>query len=88
GRAPGAGAGSPAQPLDDLDGELFVSLKALRKSLADARGVPAYIIFSDATLVRMAETRPRSETELLEIPGVGPKKLEQYGEQFLTLLRR
>jgi ATP-dependent DNA helicase RecQ len=85
GRAPGAVA--PAQPLDDLDGELFVSLKALRKSLADARGVPAYIIFSDATLVRMAETRPRSETELLEIPGVGPKKLEQYGEQFLVLLR-
>ncbi len=85
GRAPGTGA--PAQPLDDLDGELFVALKALRKSLADARGVPAYIIFSDATLVRMAETRPRSETDLLEIPGVGPKKLEQYGEQFLVLLR-
>jgi ATP-dependent DNA helicase RecQ len=90
GRAPGA---SPqAQPLDDFDGELdaqlFVALKALRRSLADARGVPAYIIFSDATLVRMAESRPRSETELLEIPGVGPKKLEQYGEQFLTLLRR
>jgi ATP-dependent DNA helicase RecQ len=89
GRAPGAVA--PAQPLDDFDGELdaqlFMALKALRKSLADARGVPAYIIFSDATLVRMAETRPRSETELLEIPGVGPKKLEQYGEQFLVLLR-
>jgi ATP-dependent DNA helicase RecQ len=88
GRAPGAGVSVPAQPLDDLDGELFVALKALRRQLADARGVPAYIIFSDATLVRMAETRPRTETDLLEIPGVGPKKLEQYGDQFLALLGR
>ncbi|HVZ74277.1 MAG TPA: ATP-dependent DNA helicase RecQ [Polyangia bacterium] len=81
-----AGGSSQRAPLDDLDGELFVALKALRKQLADARGVPAYVVFSDATLVQMAELRPRSEEALLEISGVGPKKLELYGEAFLALL--
>jgi ATP-dependent DNA helicase RecQ len=73
---------------DDVDAELFLELKALRKTIADARAVPAYIVFSDATLVQMAERRPRSEAELLEIPGVGPKKVELYGAQFLALLAR
>lgn len=72
---------------DDIDAELYLALKALRRTLADERGVPAYIVFSDATLVAMAEHRPRNEDELLHIPGVGPKKLELYGEQFLSLLR-
>jgi ATP-dependent DNA helicase RecQ len=82
----GSGEASPPA-LDDLDAELYVALKALRKQLADARSVPAYIVFSDATLVAMAERRPRSEAELLEVPGVGPKKVEQYGEAFLAVLR-
>jgi ATP-dependent DNA helicase RecQ len=73
---------------DDVDAELFLALKTLRKTIADARAVPAYIVFSDATLVQMAESRPRSEAELLEIPGVGPKKVELYGAQFLALLDR
>lgn len=72
---------------DDIDAELYLALKALRRTLADERGVPAYIVFSDATLVAMAEQRPRTEGALLGIPGVGPKKLELYGEQFLALLR-
>jgi ATP-dependent DNA helicase RecQ len=71
---------------DDVDAELYLRLKALRRTLADARSVPAYIVFSDATLVQMAERRPRTEAELLEIPGVGPKKFELYGAQFLTIL--
>jgi ATP-dependent DNA helicase RecQ len=71
---------------NDLDAELYLSLKALRRTLADARGMPAYIVFSDATLVQLAERRPRTMAQLLEIPGVGPKKLELYGEQFLALL--
>jgi ATP-dependent DNA helicase RecQ len=76
---------------DDVDAELadlYLALKALRKTIADARAVPAYIVFSDATLVQMAERRPRTESELLEIPGVGPKKVELYGAQFLALLGR
>jgi ATP-dependent DNA helicase RecQ len=73
---------------DDLDAELYLQLKALRKTIADARSVPAYIVFSDATLVQLAEHRPQNESELLKIPGVGPKKVELYGPQFLALLSR
>ena len=49
--------------------------------------MPAYIVFSDATLIAMAEQRPRTKEELLAVPGVGPKKLAAYGEAFLALLR-
>ena len=66
---------------------LFEDLKALRRELADAKGVPAYIVFSDATLVAMAASRPTSEADLLNVSGVGPKKLETYGRAFLEVLR-
>ena len=66
--------------------ELFARLKGLRKTLAAARGVPAYVVFSDATLMRLAEERPRSSEALLGIPGIGPKKLELYGERLLELV--
>jgi ATP-dependent DNA helicase RecQ len=79
-------AAAPAS--DDLDAELYLALKALRRTIADARAVPAYIVFSDATLVQMAERRPRTPAELLEIPGVGPKKVELYGAQFLAILAK
>jgi DNA helicase-2/ATP-dependent DNA helicase PcrA len=49
--------------------------------------MPAYIVFSDATLIAMAERPPQTEEELLAIPGVGPRKLAAYGEAFLALLR-
>ena len=70
------------------DEALYRDLKALRKQLADAKGVPAYVIFSDATLQQMARFRPASEAEFLALSGVGPKKLLQYGECFLRLLRQ
>ncbi len=71
-----------------VEGEetLYRELKALRKQLADARGVPAYVIFSDATLQQMARFRPATPAEFLALSGVGPKKLQQYGEYFLRLL--
>ncbi len=65
---------------------LFLALKTLRKSLADRRKVPAYVIFSDATLLAMAAARPRTRAEFLAISGVGPKKLASYGDAFLALL--
>lgn len=68
------------------DAELFFQLKTLRRRLADARGVPAYVIFSDATLIEMARRRPSTEGALLDISGVGPKKLLQYGAEFLAVL--
>jgi ATP-dependent DNA helicase RecQ len=72
--------------LEEGGGELFLKLKQLRKKLADAKRVPAYIVFNDATLVEMAKRKPRSLDELRGISGVGPKKLAQYGDQFLELI--
>jgi ATP-dependent DNA helicase RecQ len=69
------------------DETLFEELRALRKSLADAQGVPPYIIFGDATLVEMARDLPASPAALLEVTGVGQKKLERYGEEFLAVIR-
>jgi ATP-dependent DNA helicase RecQ len=68
------------------DVELFDRLRTLRKQVADAEGRPAYIIFNDATLRAMAELRPGSMAELLDVPGVGPAKLERYGDAFLQLI--
>ena len=67
---------------------LYRELKALRKRLADAKGVPAYVIFSDATLQQMARFQPATDAEFLALSGVGPKKLQQYGNSFLELLTR
>jgi ATP-dependent DNA helicase RecQ len=69
------------------DERLFEKLRTVRRRLADAEGVPAYIVFSDAALRGMATRRPRSEGELLQVPGVGPVKLERYGQAFLEALR-
>ena len=75
----------PAGPSSDEEA-LFIALKALRRRIADARKMPAYIVFSDATLIAMAEGKPKTPGELLAIPGVGPRKLAAYGEAFLALL--
>jgi ATP-dependent DNA helicase RecQ len=68
--------------------ELFDRLRTLRRSLAVARSVPAYVVFSDATLMRIAEERPSSPDALLGISGIGPKKLELYGDALLELVRQ
>ena len=66
---------------------LFERLRELRREIADRQGVPAYVVFSDRTLWEMAETRPGSEDELLDVSGVGPAKLARYGERFLRAIR-
>ena len=83
--APPAQATAPV-PRDDEEA-LYLALKALRRRLADERNLPAYLVFSDATLQHMARFRPTTAQHLLGISGVGPKKLETYGELFLELLR-
>jgi ATP-dependent DNA helicase RecQ len=75
-----------AEPSPEAD-VLFEKLRVVRKRLADAEGVPAYIVFSDAALRGMAARRPSSEGELLQGPGVGPVKLERYGKAFLEAVR-
>ncbi|MEO1134733.1 MAG: helix-turn-helix domain-containing protein, partial [Cyanobacteria bacterium J06639_1] len=67
--------------------DLFQHLRQLRKQLADSQSVPPYIIFSDRTLRAMANTQPRSLLEFAELPGVGDKKLKQYGDRFLNAVR-
>jgi len=75
----------PAERTPEVD-DLFGRLKALRKELAAARKVPAYVVFNDATLLRIAERRPTSDEALLAIPGIGPAKLKLYGPVLLDVV--
>ncbi|MDT4963009.1 MAG: ATP-dependent helicase UvrD/PcrA, partial [Pseudonocardiales bacterium] len=68
------------------DAELFGRLRAWRKAQAEAQGSPPYIVFSDATLVAIADARPQSTAALARISGVGPMKLERYAEPLLAVL--
>ena len=79
---------STAGPISDEDEALFQTLRDLRRDLADRQGVPAYIVFSDKVLREMATQRPRTAADLLEVSGIGPAKLERYGEAFLEVLLR
>ncbi|HET8937102.1 MAG TPA: ATP-dependent DNA helicase RecQ [Polyangiales bacterium] len=83
---PAARKATRRRPEDELDTELLARLKELRKRLAEERGVPAYIIFSDAVLLSMVAEQPQNANELSKISGVGPRKLELYGEAFLAAL--
>ncbi len=67
---------------------LFEQLKALRRRLADEQGVPAFVVFSDATLCEMVARHPVTQSELLDVPGIGPFKFQRYGSVFLELLRQ
>ena len=64
--------------------ELFNRLRTLRKTIAGAQNVPAYVVFSDAALEAMATKQPVSSPEMLAISGVGPQKLTRYGDQFIN----
>jgi ATP-dependent DNA helicase RecQ len=66
--------------------ELFEVLRQLRRKLAQERGVPPYIIFSDATLEEMAARKPLNDKELQAISGIGERKLHLYGDAFLQAI--
>ena len=68
------------------DEQRFAALRALRNMIAKASGVPAYVVFSDATLREMARIMPGDEDEFLSVSGVGEHKLKQYGEVFLDFI--
>jgi ATP-dependent DNA helicase RecQ len=72
---------------NEVDAGLFERLRAVRRALAEQRGVPAYVIFSDATLAEMAARRPATTGELASISGVGPAKLSRYGQEFLAVIK-
>ncbi|MEI6201526.1 MAG: DNA helicase RecQ [Enhydrobacter sp.] len=71
----------------EADGALLDALKALRSKLAKAQNVPAYVVFSDRTLVELATHRPASPAAMREIHGIGDAKLERYGTAFLDVVR-
>lgn len=68
------------------DPDTWATLRAERRRLAEAEGVPPYIIFHDATLLAMLEQQPRNLAEMADVPGVGAHKLSRYGEAFLAAL--
>ena len=89
-RAPEAGAAGKTVPraaAQEVDGSLLAALKALRFRLAQAAGVPAYVVFSNAALADMAALRPLDMEEFLQVSGVGRVKAERYGEAFLKAIR-
>lgn len=65
---------------------LLEALKALRKKLAARQSVPAFVIFTDATLIDMCKKRPRTAEEFLQVSGVGAAKLQKYGKAFLDVI--
>jgi ATP-dependent DNA helicase RecQ len=83
------GGGKKSRALVDLspdDQALFEALRALRKQLAEERGVPPYVIFGDATLLDLCRLRPATPGEFLEVNGVGAVKLERFGSAFLAAI--
>ncbi|XOZ34515.1 DNA helicase RecQ [Halomonadaceae bacterium KBTZ08] len=85
-RKTASGSASNAPP-DVADSAQWEQLRQFRKELADAEGVPPYIIFHDATLKEMLHARPKTLDEMAMVPGIGQAKLERYGQQFLDLLK-
>jgi DNA helicase-2/ATP-dependent DNA helicase PcrA len=80
-RAP---ASSEPAALDEADSALFAALRELRDRLR--RGKPAYTVFDNATLLGIVAVRPATLAELARVRGVGPAKLEQYGQEVLAVV--
>jgi ATP-dependent DNA helicase RecQ len=74
------------EPYISVDEALFNELRRVRRDLAVAENVPAYVIFSDATLTEMVKEKPLTLSDLVMISGVGEHKLEKYGQVFLNAL--
>lgn len=71
----------------EQDQPLWEALRSLRKQLSDLAGVPAYVVFNDSTLADMIAIKPRDDQEMASVSGVGQHKLEQYGDDFLDVIR-
>ena len=71
----------------DYDQALFEKLRALRRQLAEEQEVPAFVVFGDAALRGLAAAKPTTPDAMLQVSGVGPAKLQKYGEPFLAAIR-
>ena len=76
------------RPEVPVNSELLDALKALRKGIASKKSVPAYVIFTDATLIDMCKKCPETPDEMLEVSGVGRTKLEKFGKEFLEKIAK
>ena len=76
------------RPEVPVNSELLDALKALRKGIASKKSVPAYVIFTDATLIDMCKKCPETPDEMLEVSGVGRTKLEKFGKEFLEVIAK
>jgi DNA helicase-2/ATP-dependent DNA helicase PcrA len=85
-KAVATGMSRPARSGAEAGGPVAEALRAWRRKRAEADGVPAYVVFNDRTLAALAERRPRSRGELLAVEGIGPAKLDRYGDELLGLL--
>jgi ATP-dependent DNA helicase RecQ len=81
-----ARSGVAADSWEGVDDDLFEVLRGLRRELADDRGIPPYLVFSDATLREMARDKPTDLDRFLDVKGVGEKKRSDYGEVFVTCI--
>jgi len=73
--------------LDPAARALWARLRAWRTEVAKKHGIPAYVVFHDATLTELVRLRPQTESELRQLPGIGARKLESYGGDLLEILR-
>jgi len=71
----------------NYDRKLFAKLRKLRKVIADEENIPPYVVFNDATLIEMAEQMPHTPGDMLGVNGVGTRKLERFGREFMALIR-
>jgi ATP-dependent DNA helicase RecQ len=81
-----AEAESPSNRKEKIKDDLFERLRTLRKEIADSKGVPAYVVFTDSTLQDMVEQKPVSQAAMLRISGVSQEKFKQYGTAFINAM--
>lgn len=87
GRVKAVFRGSESDDQDPDTQRVASALREMRSKISKHEKVPAYVVFSDRTLTELASRRPKSEVQLLDVPGIGPAKVERYGRQILNAIR-
>ena len=85
---PDSPSARPDPPTDPQGAAVFEALREWRRERSQSDGVPAFVVFHDTTLIEIAHRRPAARAELLLVPGIGPTKLERYGDDVIALLAR
>ena len=80
------GSSYPQPPGDPTESDLFEKLRVVRRKLAGERGIPTYMVFSNAALQEMASTMPQSRDTMLRVKGVGQTKFRQFGDHFISAI--